>query len=484
MNLRCTFEPGTAQSLRASVPHLAYLTLLIHLAVSTLNCALPRDCAAQTPAPRIKSTQSLSGQFVSQDRRPRGSPSDLALSLSTNKHFVCLDPTLAAVSCERIKKYLNDQLGAGSAWRGKIYVTLHGAEYPDESIVVTSERFQDLWQYRVNLPDVTERAKYVRAIVQVLLLEMANRSGPARSAELPLWLLEGLARQLLASNELEIVLTPPDRKANGIALTSAYFDSRRQDSLHSQRDDPLGLARTVLRANPFFTFDQLSWPLPDQLVGEQKELYSCSAQVFVTELLKTKDGKSSMLGMLGELPNYYNWQLAFLSGFRSSFGSLLDVEKWWTLRWVNFTGTDATYTWRLQESWEKLDQSLRASIELRADTNQLPLHSEATLQTIIRQWEDDPQRTELQRRLDQIELLRLRVDPRVRPFLDDYRRVIETFLKESHPTGVTALLRKQAAIKNAQDQAAKQLDLLDARRRAAAGSQSQPITTAKSDSAQ
>src|SRR4029077_3175081 len=128
-----------------------------------------------------------------------------------------------------------------------------------ESIVVTSERFQDLWRYRVELPDITERAKYVRAIVQVLLLEMANRSGPPRSAEVPLWLLEGLTRQLLASNELEIMLTPPDRKANGITRTSSSFDSRRQDSLLSQRDDPLGLARAVLRANPFFTFDQLSW---------------------------------------------------------------------------------------------------------------------------------------------------------------------------------------------------------------------------------
>ena len=372
-----------------------------------------------------------------------------------------------------------DQLGAPAAWQGKIFLAVHGAEDPDESILVTSERFQDSWEYRLDLPDVTERARYVRAIIQVLLLEMANRSGPPRSAELPLWLVEGLTRQLLASSELEIILPPPDKKANGIAFASVYFDSRRQNPLHTQRDDPLGFARTVLRSNPMMTFDQLSWPGEDQLVGDQKELYCCSAQLFVTELLRMRDGRASMRTMLGQLPRYYNWQLAFLSAFNGPFERLLDVEKWWTLCWVNFTGTDATYTWRLDESWDKLDQCLRASVELRAQTNQLPRYSAAALQSVIREWHDESQKAELQRRLEQLELLRLRVDPRVVPFLDDYRRVIERFLKESHPAGVTAILHKQAAIKNAQEDAAKQLDFLDARRRAAA-SQPQTVTTAKS----
>jgi hypothetical protein len=414
--------------------------------------------------PRSKSTFSLSGQFISQDLRPRGA-SDLAISLSTNHQFIALDPTLLTVSCERIKKHLIEQLGASAGWRGRVFLVVHGAEDRDEPIVVTSERFQDSWQYRLDLPDVTERARYVRAIIQVLLLEMANRNGPPRCAELPLWLVEGLTRQLLASSELEIVLPPPSQKANGIAFTSAYFESRRQNPLQSQRDDPFALVRSVLRSNPMMTFDQLSWPEEDQLIGDQKELYCCSAQLFVTELLRMKGGKASMLSMLGQLPQYYNWQLAFLSAYHGSFERLLNVEKWWTLRWVDFTGTEATSTWRLEECWEKLDQCLRAGIEVRSETNQLPHYSEATLQTLIRHPGDESQRnTELRRRLEQLELLHLKVDPRVVPFLDDYHRVLERFLKESRPSGVTAVLRKQAAIKNAQDEACKELDLLDARR--------------------
>src|SRR5436190_6272409 len=322
---RNALKPGRGGLFIAAPPQSIFLTLVTFLTLVAVEL-LPNRARAETPNPRNKSTQSLSGQFTSYDLRPRG-PSDLALSRSTNNEFICLDPTLVAVSCERIKRYLADQLGAGTAWRGKVYLAVHGAEYRDEAIVVVSERFQDFWQYRIDLPDVVERARYVRAIVQVLLLEMANRSGPPRSAELPLWLLEGFTRQLLASRELEIILPPPNRKANGIAITSAYFDSRRQNSANSQRDDPLGLVRTVLRSNPMMTFDQLSWPVDDQLIGDQRELFSCSAQLFVTELLRLNDGKRSMMAMVGELPNYYNWQLAFLAGFRGSFERLLNVEK-------------------------------------------------------------------------------------------------------------------------------------------------------------
>jgi hypothetical protein len=421
----------------------------------------------QTFIPRSKATFSLSGQFVCHDLRPHGA-SELAVFLSASNQFITLDPTLVTVSCERIKKHLLDQLGAPAAWQGKVSLMVHRAEDRDEPIVVTSERFADSWQYRVDLPDVTERARYVRAVTQVLLLEMANRSLPPKSAELPLWLEEGLTRQLLASRELEIVLTPPNQNANGLAFTSAYFESRRQNPLNSQRDDPLALARNVLRANPMMTFDQLSWPSDDQLNGDQKELFCCSAQVFVEELLRMKGGKACMLSMLGQLPYYYNWQFALLSAYKRSFERLLDVEKWWTLRWVDFTGTEGTFTWRIDESWEKLDQCLRASVEVRTNVDELPAHSDATLQTVIRQWPDERQKDELRRRVEQLELLHLKVDPRVVPFLDDYRRVLDRFLKDSHPSGVTAVLRKQSAIKAAQEEACKELDSLDARRTIAA----------------
>ena len=80
------------------------------------------------------------------------------------------------VSCERIKQALMRELGATAPWRGTVYLVLYPARAPGDTITITSERFKGGWQYRVDFPDVVERSRYVRAIVQVLLLEVANRT--------------------------------------------------------------------------------------------------------------------------------------------------------------------------------------------------------------------------------------------------------------------------------------------------------------------
>jgi hypothetical protein len=438
------------------LPYSIFLTCLI-LSLSRLSTlAEPRVVPS-------RATTSLSGQFVSLDQRTRGA-SDVAVSLSTNSQFVCLDQSLLPVSCERIKKYLSNQMGIAPSWHSKIYLVLHQAESPDEAITITSERFADRWQYRLDLPDVTERARYVRAIVEVLLLEIANRNRPDRSAELPLWLIEGFTRQLLASNQLEIILPPPGKRANNISIDSAFFESRRVDPLQSHRDDPLEQARAVLRSNPILTFEQLSWPADDQLIGSQREIFCCGAQLFVVELLSLKGGKTSLQEMLGLLPQFYNWQLAFLKAFHSTFEQPLDVEKWWNLRWVNFTGIEASQTWPFPESCQKFDVALRATVAVRADKNQLPIETEASLQKVIRDWEPEQQGVELQSRVREFELMQFRLDPEVMVLMNDYRRVIENYLKNSHPSGITAALRKNAAIRSARDETIKELDALDARR--------------------
>jgi hypothetical protein len=306
-------------------------------------------------------------------------------------------------------------------------------------------------------------------------LDFANRNNPPRCPELPVWLVEGFTRQLLASSELEIVLQPPVRRANGLPINDSFYESRRPTTLASQRDDPLALARSVLRTNSYFSFEQLSWPVDDQLSGEKRDLFGCSAQLFVTELLAMNDGKSGMLGFLDQLPNYYNWQLAFLSGFHSSFNRPLDIEKWWNLRWMNFTATDATHRWLLAESWSRLDQSLQAQVETVVANDQLPRHSQASLQTLISKWDENSKPETLKAKLRELELLRLNVDPRVLPILDGYKRVLDGFLKESKPSGITALMHRRAAVENARSQAVKQLDLLDQQRRATAA---QPDTVA------
>src|SRR5262249_7421366 len=150
------------------------------------------------------------------------------------------------------------------------------------SVTLTSERFRDGWQYQASMPDMVERSRYVRALVQVILLELANRNARSHSAELPLWLIEGLAEDLLVSHEPEILLAPPRSTRNGLIFASTYFDGRKEA--------PLERAHKLLASRQALTFEALSWPKEDQLTGSDAELYRFSAQLFVSALLEFSDG--------------------------------------------------------------------------------------------------------------------------------------------------------------------------------------------------
>src|SRR5947207_15568356 len=163
-------------------------------------------------------TRSLSGQFIVHDQR-RGGSSELATLLTTNAQFTAFDPTVLAVSCERLKQDLWRQLGINVPVSDRIHVVLQPAKSADDSINFIRERFRDGWQYRIDLPDVTQRLRYVRAMVQVILLDFANRGAPARSAQIPAWLLEGLSQQLLASDGVELIFPPPRQDLNGKVLS-------------------------------------------------------------------------------------------------------------------------------------------------------------------------------------------------------------------------------------------------------------------------
>ena len=129
---------------------------------------------AHATPPAVASARSFSGQFIV----PTVANLDLRSSAwaSTNKDLIQLEPTLLTVSCERIKQLVYRELGASAAWRGKIFLGLYLAQSAQQPVTIMSERFSDGWQYRIELPHLVERERYVRTIVQTLLLEMANRS--------------------------------------------------------------------------------------------------------------------------------------------------------------------------------------------------------------------------------------------------------------------------------------------------------------------
>src|SRR5262249_50859792 len=152
--------------------------------------------------------------------------------------------------------------------------------------------------YRMSLPSVIERSRYTRALVSTVLLEFANRNAGDHTAEIPVWLVEGLSQQLLLLDELEIILPPPEASPAGIRLASVVVNARKQN--------PLERAHQQLCAGQPLNFQQLSWPTASQLVGSDGEIYRSCAQLFVNELMGLNDGRACLREMLAELPQYYN----------------------------------------------------------------------------------------------------------------------------------------------------------------------------------
>ncbi len=396
--------------------------------------------------------RSHSGQFVIQSLH--GSMMISAVpKLGTNRNLIHLDPTLLPISAERIKQILCRELGAPNRWEGKIFLTLYPTHSEEDTITVESDLFRDRWQYRVLLPEVVDRARYVEAMTQVILLEMANRQAGAHSAEIPAWLTEGFCQHLLAANAREIIVSPPGKGSGFLPLGTNIVDA--------VREDPLKQAHQRLCAATPLTFQELSWPSSEQLSGEAMEVYRSSAQLFVTELLRLKSGDACLCAMISELPQHYNWQFAFLHAFQEHFQRPLDVEKWWTLHLVHFTGRELEQTWPLEESWEKLEQSIRSAVQVRSGTNELPLRAEVSLQTIIREWDPVRQKQALQGKLRELAALRLRLAQRLVPLADEYQRSLESYLAlYQHPGGILPF-RKGAARRQAAQQTLQQLDALD-----------------------
>jgi hypothetical protein len=409
---------------------------------------IPLLSLAQSPT----LTRSVTGQFLVHDARGAG-PSEAATHFGTNSALVVLDPTLLAVSAERIKQLLNRELATAAPWRSRIHLTLCLAPGPDSPVTINCESFRDGWEYFVQLPDIMGRREYVRAMTQALLLEFANRNAGSHSADLPTWLIEGLTEQLFTGSEMKIVLPAPRKNINGLMLSFAGTNGPMQN--------PLQPARDILRTHPRLTFDDLSWPTDELLNGESFDIYRRSAQLLVTELLKLRDGQNSMRAMLQKLPQYYNWQFAFLDAF--SFQRPLEVEKWWSLHLIHFTQRDAQY-WPADESWQKLDDALRPAVQLRASTNDLPLRTDVPLQTIVREWDTPRQTQALNSELNELAVLRYRLAPQFVGIADSYHETIQTYLGEQSKSGF--LRRKKSTHKRALEAVLQTLDALDAKRAA------------------
>jgi hypothetical protein len=141
------------------------------------------------------------------------------------------------------------------------------------------------------------------------------------------------------------------------------------------------------------------------------------------------------------------------------------VEKWWALQSAQFTARDLDHTWTLAESWNKLDETLRAAVEVRASTNELPVHAEVPLQTILREWDAQRLTDALQAKLRELRILSAGIARPLSGLVAGYYSVIDRYLQQRARAGAFgAINAQQTAEQGASAQALVELDMLDTQR--------------------
>ncbi len=424
------------------------LAVWLSLAVGVWTC-LP--AAAQGPP---TGTRSHSGQFVlvgSSTAPVLPSVPDPAL---TNSNSIDLSPMLVPISCERIKQYLVNDLGVTSPWQGKVLLSIRPASLNDRGVFITADHYRKSWQYHVALPTPIDRAIYVRAIVRVVLMEMISRNAGAGATEPPAWLVEGLTRHILASREIEVSLSQPGSVSRGVAFTPTVVSQTQNNPLQESMD--------VLKTSGTLNFEELSWPLRESLDGPVAPQYAASAHAFTHHLLRLRNSKTCFRSWIETMPRYQNWQTSFFEAFRQHFQAPLDVEKWWALQMTFLGRQDKGGSWARSESASALRELLQVPARIHSASNTLPTTRTVPLQTVLREWNDEQQNSVLERKLRELEMLRLRTSPDYFETLEKYHRVLLEALQKRKSAGGPFGIGRSSGLVAASVKAAFELDQLDA----------------------
>jgi len=424
------------------------------------------------PVSRVIAAHSFSGQFIAREMRarPRWAPSPSAVrvpmagglafliaappptpSAPTDK--IPLEPALLVVSCERVKELFLTELGLSDDWTGKIDLIINSSLKEEREPSLTAIHNLDGWSYELELPKRIPPQILVRAVIEALLAELANRHAGSQTADIPFWLVDGLSAHLQAFNLPTYIVRPNVQSAGYQKLTIEGMEE----------------VRTVLRQRAPLTFQQLSWPEQADVVGKDEAVYRSCAQLLFESLLQLDDGRDCLHRMLEEMPKHLNWQTAFLLAFHSHFARLLDVEKWWGLNCVSFTASDLTAPRTAQTCWHKLQDALDVPVEVHIAPTRTPTQARLTLQEVILQWDAVSARAALQRTVRELEglqwftyrcdlnldasgaspatvrnahemeALQLRISQELSPLVTRYMAVLLNYIKQGPNEGPSAL---------------------------------------------
>jgi len=378
----------------------------VTILVFALSASFCLDCAAAvrelaTDTRKFVTTLSRSGQFTVQGLP--ASKSLVGLAQPSDATYVRVDATLFCITAENIKQALLSALEMTDRWQSSVTVSLHPVQRDGEEIVIASVRSRDGWNYRMRVPESVDKGRLTKALVEVLLLEMAQRTAGERRLELPPWLAPGLSAHLAANAATPLIVEPET------------FTNRRR-----KVEESLNTTREMLRTAGGLTLDDLNWPTE----RIDPAAYEASAHLFVRELLR-KGGGAPFNNMFSRLRDHYNWQTAFLQAF--GFQSLREVDKWWTLHLVQFAGRDSLSIWSTGEVNAQLMDVLNTTVHVRHATNELPVSMQVPLDRILQEWDFARQETVLRQKLVQLDALRLRSPTNLVGIVVGYQRQLSDY---------------------------------------------------------
>ena len=390
--------------------------------------------------------RSRSGQFLVQRWQPNTKP----LLSANSVDMVRLEPTPLAVSCDRIRQALLQELAWPDQWASAISVVIRPHASAEEPVRIIAVRFKDGWGYQVELPPEVTEQRLLRAMVEVLLRERANRQALYQAAELPLWLAEGVAEYVRARSLGRLVL-----------------DSATLEVGHRRAGDALRPARQLFQKQSPLSLEQLSWPAQNDIHGEGAELFKACSHVLVHELLQLRDGRACLARMVDLLPAYLNWQSAFLKAYGEWFPDMTRFDKWWSLLAVHYSKRADHFYWTADQTLEQLSDILTVPLEVRLSADRLPMLTKVNLQKILVEWEFAQQEGLLVQKLNHLQALFMRCRPEQASLVSEYFHNLSQYLQFTRETLAQPVSRNRASA-NAHliaVETSRRLDQLDEARR-------------------
>jgi len=370
---------------------------------------LPGSVVAPVTARGISGQFVVSGAAISTPR-PGAIP-----EMSADAVEVELEPQWLAVAAERTKRAVLARFNLSDRWQGKIHLYIRPKrELGNAPIRIVPVSFPGGWQFRVDVPDRVEWRRLVRALVEVVVLELANREVGDQVGLPPLWLNEGLSFLVIADQGRDLVLQ---------GNTSVLRNQLKPSLLNE--------ARQRLAGKTPLLFSELSFP--SDSLGANPEawaVFQASSALLMHELLLEESGRQSMARFLGSLPRHLNWQTGFIEAHRPRFLSPLDVEKWWAVNSAHVLGRDPSLLWTPETTLAQLSLILVESAEFGGTTNSPGQRRSIPLSEVVLRWEGAVQREVMRRKEAQLRQLYQHAPTDLLPVVAEGYRTVRQYAAE------------------------------------------------------